>query len=213
MSDCSRTIHPDRCFLFDLGGVLIRLADRERAVAWSGGQLTAPQIDRLWRGSPLVAGFEVGACTEREFAAEMIRQYRLSCTAQELLDEFREYVIEPWPGARQMLQKLRNCGIVACLSNTNPLHWRKMEQEMAILDCFDRCFASHLIKHRKPSPEAYRFVVDRLAVEPKNILFFDDNQENVEAARQLGIRACRVDGVPGLKTALRQHCPEIATRP
>jgi len=49
-------------------------------------------------------------------------------------------------------------------------------------------FVSGKIGYRKPQPEMYRYAMKKLGVEPGNAYFIDDNIENVEAAKKLGIK-------------------------
>ena len=46
----------------------------------------------------------------------------------------------------------------------------------------------------KPSSDIYLQVIDVLDCEADNIIFFDDNQRNVNGAKQLGINAYQVTG-------------------
>ncbi len=42
---------------------------------------------------------------------------------------------------------------------------------------------------RKPDPAIFQKLIQALEVEPQSIYFLDDSARNVEAARELGIRA------------------------
>jgi len=194
------------CFLFDLGGVLVRLEDPERALAWSGGELDLSQIAALWQGkSDLIVRFETGACEPEEFGAAIINEFNLTCTTEELLREFQQYVIDPYPGARQIVREMRSHGLTACFSNTNCLHWQQMKERMKLFDAFDYLFPSHLIKMRKPEPQAYRLVIEKIGLNPEKIYFFDDTRINIEIAREFGINAYQVEGV----AQLREICSRI----
>ena len=55
---------------------------------------------------------------------------------------------------------------------------------------FDRVFASADLGHRKPDIEFFKKVMDDLPNFKKDeILFWDDTLENIEAAREFGIKA------------------------
>jgi putative hydrolase of the HAD superfamily len=69
---------------------------------------------------------------------------------------------------------------------------------------FDRRFASQILGHAKPSPEIYRRVIELLAVQPNQVLFFDDKPENVEAASKLGWNARVYSSHSGLLNDLRE---------
>ncbi|MCX7960554.1 MAG: HAD-IA family hydrolase, partial [Burkholderiales bacterium] len=68
---------------------------------------------------------------------------------------------------------------------------------------FDVCFASFRTGLMKPDARAFRHALEALGAEPARVWFFDDLAENVAAARALGIRAHRVQGLEALIAKLR----------
>jgi FMN phosphatase YigB (HAD superfamily) len=59
--------------------------------------------------------------------------------------------------------------------------------------------SSHVVKASKPNRAIYQVLLDRIqaitpGTHPSQVLFVDDKQENVEAARALGLRAFCFDG-------------------
>lgn len=46
----------------------------------------------------------------------------------------------------------------------------------------------------KPSPEIFEFVINKYNLDPKLTIFIDDQKENIEAAKQLGLDAIHFDG-------------------
>ncbi|NKZ05882.1 HAD-IA family hydrolase [Actinomadura latina] len=59
----------------------------------------------------------------------------------------------------------------------------------ALLDRFDALVYSCRIGVAKPDPRAYEICAERLGVEPADVLFFDDTERNIVAAREAGMRA------------------------
>ncbi|QFG25546.1 HAD family phosphatase [Actinomadura sp. WMMB 499] len=54
---------------------------------------------------------------------------------------------------------------------------------------FDALTYSCRIGVAKPDPRAYRICAERLGVDPADVVFFDDTERNVLAAREVGMRA------------------------
>lgn len=77
--------------------------------------------------------------------------------------------------------------------------------EMNLGPAFHYHFASHLMGKVKPDIEAFDYVVAELGVLPSSILFFDDNQMNVEAAQKVGMNATQVIGFDQLQLALYEY--------
>jgi putative hydrolase of the HAD superfamily len=57
------------------------------------------------------------------------------------------------------------------------------------IDDFPHHTWSHSLKLAKPEPAIYRHAVDGLQTPPDTILFIDDKEENIAAAKALGIQA------------------------
>ena len=72
-----------------------------------------------------------------------------------------------------------------CLSNDVARWSRKLRERFALTDLFAGFIISSEIGHRKPSPQAYRCLLDRIGAVPQ--LFVDDQPRNVKAAQNLGI--------------------------
>lgn len=181
-----------RCVLFDLGNVLVRFRGVDRVAELLGaGAATEAHWER-WLRSPVVRDFELGRLAPEEFAARFVAELELGLGPGELLAELERWISGPLPGSLELLDELRPRFVVACLSNTNPLHVPRLRRQFG--DRFDRLFASCETGLLKPDPAAYRHVVAELGLEPSAILFFDDARLNVEAASELGLAAVRVQG-------------------
>jgi glucose-1-phosphatase len=74
------------------------------------------------------------------------------------------------------------------LSNTNDIHWAFICSRYShVLDGFDRLLVSHELGLEKPDPAIYRWVCDDTGLPPSAHLFIDDIEENVTAARGVGM--------------------------
>lgn len=183
-----------RCILFDLGGVLVPFRGVERVAELLGDPEVSEQHWQRWLASRSVRAFEIGELTPEEFAEAFLGEYDLGLSPAELLRELHGFVGRPFAGAMELLDELRPHYLVACLSNTNRLHWPPLAAEMRFDRRLHRAFPSHETGLVKPDPEAFEHVCDELDLAPGEILFFDDAQLNIEAARTLGFEACRVEG-------------------
>jgi len=64
---------------------------------------------------------------------------------------------------------------------------------------------SHEIGLIKPDREIYEHVVNELGCPAASVCFLDDNQINVDAAREFGIDAHRVDGSEAARALLAER--------
>ena len=89
-----------------------------------------------------------------------------------------------------IVRRLRKAGVLCCLaSNQMTYRARYMSEKLGYADIFDREFYSCDIGHKKPDPAYFTAILEELALPPDEVLFIDDVEANVAAARQLGIKA------------------------
>lgn len=181
--------------LFDVGGVLVELGPHPLPAEYQ------IPIDACIE-SKVADKFERGKIDREAFARGIISEFGIDADAGALLEHFRLWPTAPFPGVLDLLACLRNCFSIAILSNTNELHWRRFEEEFGLLACCDRAFGSHLIGLMKPEAEIFSHVCEALDAAPEKILFFDDNEANVAAARAGGMQAELVRGFEGIIDAL-----------
>jgi 2-haloacid dehalogenase len=85
------------------------------------------------------------------------------------------------------LRALKNKGIpVFALSNFGIDSFAYAETKYPELGMFDQRFISGHMAVIKPSDQIYRMVEDGCGLRPENLLFTDDRQENIDAARRRG---------------------------
>jgi len=203
-----------RLVCFDLGGVVIRICH-----TWEEGCAAA--------GLELRDGIE--AIRERTGAArrDLMRQHqtgrldgptyasRLSgvldglYSPQELMAVHHAWLGDEYPDLGPIVERLHQGGVqTACLSNTNHEHWSRLAEFPTVLQ-LGRRFVSHELGLRKPDPEIYRTVEQRTGVRGERILFLDDGEENIAAARAVGWNAQTIDPhpptAPQITAALREH--------
>ena len=188
--------------LFDVGGVLVELGPPPLRDEWLTPGTTREAVWRDWISRPASRDFESGRTDADAFAAAMIGALGLRCDAATFLDAFAAWPIAPFPGTPEWLRGLRERRTVAVLSNTNELHLARMRDEMRLVACVDRVFASHEIGLVKPDAEIYRHAIDALGVPAGEIAFFDDDPGNVDAARALGMQVHHVVGPEAVRAAV-----------
>jgi FMN phosphatase YigB (HAD superfamily) len=87
---------------------------------------------------------------------------------------------------------------------SNYPHWyRLVDERLGLSRYIELSFISCHTGLRKPAPEAYQLACKTLGRRPEECLFFDDREQNCEAARAVGMRAFRFQGqVPELRKQL-----------
>jgi len=195
-----------RLVCFDVGGVMIRICR-----SWAEGCRKAGvqlrdegryQASRAARHE-IVARHQVGLLDGAAFAAALSRAMDGLYTPSEVLAVHHAWLLDPYAGVDAIIDDLHAGGIeTAALSNTNHEHWRRMDEYPAV-GLLRQRFTSHELGLAKPDPAIFRAVEGRTGRRPGEVLFFDDLDENVAAARGAGWHAALID-------PLRDTAPQIA---
>jgi glucose-1-phosphatase len=202
---CRMDVSHNRSFdviVFDLGGVLIELAGVTRMLELLKHRVTVEELWTRWLTSTSVHQFETGQTDADQFAQALLAEFDLPISAIQFLDEFTAWPKGLYPGAVDLLRALAPRYTLACLTNTNALHWPRICDEMGLLSHFAVHFVSHHIGLVKPDRAIFQHVIDHLACPPDRILFLDDNALNVESARSVGISGYCVAGLIGVTEQL-----------
>lgn len=98
------------------------------------------------------------------------------------------------------LSRLRKKGYKIYIATNNEKYrcefvWNKV----GLKKYFDGIFSSAEIGFKKPNKEFYLKVIALLKCAPKDIIFFDDDEENVESAKEVGLDARFYSGVYDFK--------------
>ncbi len=191
-----------RVVLFDIGGVLVPSSGVPTMLAWMRNTVSAEELWRMWLSSECVRAFETGRMSPEEFADQVIDDFRLPVERDAFLEEMTGWSMALFPGAIELIEKIPSQYTRATLSNTNVIHWKYLLRNPGLARAFPHHFPSHLIGKIKPDAEAFQHVTQTLGCEPKEVLFLDDNEINVEGARSVGMAGVRVRGIGEAERAL-----------
>ncbi len=184
--------------LFDLGGVLADLGD---PVAAMGLDMTLPEFWATWTSAPLVRALETGQMNEEEFLQQIPAV--LGCSGEEVFGpRFHAWQLKLFPGVGDLVQDAAQRYRVALLSNTNEIHWRQVTTASRVFESFEHVFLSCETGHYKPEHAAFRDVTELFDCAPGDVLFVDDSEPNIAAARDFGINAHKVAGAAELRKLL-----------
>jgi len=183
--------------VFDLGGVLVRIARgwpdvfERTGIAHDRGI-----IDNFEKIVAINNEFEHGRIDETQLFTR-IADFGDHCEAMHIEAMVDAWLIEPYAGIAGLIDRVNGAGVAtACLSNTNARHWRIMmetDARYSPLRNLRHRIASHLIEVMKPNDGAYAAVESQSGFGANQIIFFDDNADNIAAANKRGWRAHRID--------------------
>jgi putative hydrolase of the HAD superfamily len=187
--------------IFDLGGVLIELGGTPLPE-----DVFPPDIRvtvHEWFKLPIAHEFERGHISSEKLATEFIQHFRLKISPDEFISSFAQWPKRVYPGTIDLLETLKENFTLSILSNCNEIHWPRMKNDFDILRYFDHAFSSHIVGLTKPDIRIFEYVIKQLNADPDQILFLDDNAENIQSAQKTGIHAVQVKEIKGVITSLR----------
>ena len=192
-----------KVMLFDICGVLFDVSGGVQCMLeWLSWRTNEEKLLRRWISSFPVRQFELGRIEIREFAEAVVREFNFPVSESQFINEYTSWHKGPYDGAIELIQGISKAYITASFSNINELQWSKI-CESGLLDHMRYNFASYKIGLLKPEKEAFAYVIDELQCDPSKILFFDDNQVNVEIANEMMMHGYRTRGIVELKEKLK----------
>ena len=186
--------------LFDIGGVLIHFAGFEELPARLSHPIDAASVRERWIRSRAVQTFERGDIGPDRFAKLFMAEWGLDLAPEQLLGDFVSWVRGPYPGATEILDRLRPRFRVACLSNSNELHTHLHRNFLR--EHVDEFYFSNERGLAKPEPAIFAAAIRELRVPAARIAYFDDTAANVDAAEAAGMSAHLTDGPAALEACL-----------
>ena len=100
---------------------------------------------------------------------------------------FEDLILHEIEGVAPLLRQLAAEYPLYALSNNNELLWRGIQRVCTTLDVFERVFLSQEIGLLKPDPAAFRYVLEQIGCQPREVVLIDDNPHCVDAAAALGL--------------------------
>lgn len=185
---------------FDLGGVVAGTAVPqllEKAPRVLGVELQQ-FIDAMELYRPQ---YERGEITTEQFWQGVTAKLGIAYNADRDLKVWVDGFVESSPVRPEMLglaDRLQaNAYKVGMFSNTNEQHV-EINSKRGIFEHFPICLMSNEVGTRKPEPRSYQLLAEKLGVEPTEMVFIDDLEENVAGAKTLGIHAIKFSGYDAL---------------
>ena len=193
--------------IFDYGGVLC-FHPRDQLVDELAGLCGTSRDEFLRAYWGRRAAYDRGDLSPEEYWDGIARSLGRSYADSEVR-EFRRRDVGFWVNIDQRMltwaRRIRDAGYrTAVLSNLPRDLGEHMRSERTLLAAFDHHTFSYEVRAAKPSPEIYRDVIKKLGVEPGEALFLDDRQENIDAARQMGIVSVLFESPAQLSGELRR---------
>lgn len=140
--------------------------------------------------------------------ADMISDFGLSHPREHYSPIYRELVLaryrersEALPGALSVVTALRMSGQRLAVASSSIRPWvEACLQKIGLGSAFEALITGSEVENGKPDPEIYLLAAERLGVDPKQCLAFEDAPAGIESAKRAGMTvwAVRTEYTAGL---------------
>ncbi len=194
-----------RAAVFDLGAVLIdwnprhlyrKLFDDEPAMERFLSEIyTLEWNAQMDAGRPFAEAIEE-LILHHPSEADLIRAVR---------ERWAEMLHGPFDEVVAIVRELRSAGVpVYALSNWSAETFPLARECCPFLEELDGILISGEVGLIKPDPQIFRVFLERFELKPADIVFVDDSQANVDAARALGIESVRFESAEQTRRELKR---------
>ncbi|MHA8049976.1 HAD family hydrolase [Aquirufa sp. ROCK-SH2] len=189
-----------KSLLFDLGNVLlpIDLDKTYQAFADLSTEFNADQIKILTQEKSLWQKYEAGLQSNNEFRDYLRGELFLECTDSVFDAAFSALLLDFPQNTYTWLQSVSENYPIHLLSNTSEIHANIFTKiplgpnGESLFHLFSEIFYSFELGLTKPDENIYQLVLNKLELSAQDLIFFDDNAYNIQAAQKLGIHAFQI---------------------
>jgi HAD superfamily hydrolase (TIGR01549 family) len=156
--------------------------------------------------------FELGKISNQEFLSNIKSFLRVENRDIASIEEAWDAMIIGVPSESILLLKmLKNKFPLFALSNTNSCHVNAINRHLKnkhhihdVKELFDNVYYSHELGLGKPDKEIFEYVLNDTKLFSKNILFIDDNLENIQTSKELGFQTIHLSEQKNLAEELKR---------
>lgn len=196
-----------KVIIFDADGVLINQERFSEALARDYGISTEKTL-------PFFTGPFNDCLIGKTDLKEVISPYLVEWGWNKGVDKLLDYWFQREHNINKELieyiQKLRNEGVICFLATDNEKRrFSYLLDKIGFSKSFDKTFASSHLGHKKTSQDFFSKIHKELGDIKKNeILFIDDDIENIKSAKNFGIKAELYTTFENFKEKMKQYIAE-----
>ncbi len=190
------------CAIFDLDGVIVDTA-KYHYLAWKRMAETL-DIEFSEKDNERLKGVSRMACMEiilelgnKEMSEE--KKFELATMKNEWYLEYVNKMNESeiLPGSIEIINELKSLNVKVALGSASK-NARTILEKVGILDLFDFISDGTLVSKAKPDPEVFTLVADKLNVDYKKCIVFEDSEAGIEAATRVNMLAIGIGLIENL---------------
>ncbi|MCL1632854.1 haloacid dehalogenase type II [Sporolactobacillus sp. CPB3-1] len=190
-----------KAFVFDAYGTLFDVYSvKEKCVALYGDK--GAELSVLWRDKQveysflrqLMGQYKPFSQITQAALKYAIHQLHLEYDASKMVDLMKSYEhLELYPEVVSALKELKGTGTVAIFSNGSRDMLDPLIESSGLSPYVEQVISVDEVKQYKPTPASYTQVLNRLAVNREEVLFFSCNGWDISGAKSFGFRTAWIN--------------------
>jgi putative hydrolase of the HAD superfamily len=194
--------------VFDLGNVIINI-DFELTYQALAALTTKDvfEVKKQLDDTNLWDKYEEGRISDDDFLQTLYDALGLTCSRKDLEKAWCAILLDIPQRRIDMINELRGKYRVFILSNTSDIHiqvingmMKKQFDRADLKSLVEKAYYSYEMKMRKPGEAIYLKMLEGAQMSASETLFLDDNEDNIEGAKKLGIQTILVDPINSCMT-------------
>jgi putative hydrolase of the HAD superfamily len=177
-----------RAIISDIGRVIVGV-DVSRAMQGlsSGIALTPKEIWTAIEKDPRFLDLQDGRISARDWHLHIVRRLGGNLTYDQFIQAWNAALLPETLQPDSLWASLSKKYRLSLLSNTDPIHVAHMESTFSFFKYFPVRIYSCVVGSSKPNPIIYQEALRATKVKATEAVYIDDLQENVAAAKALGM--------------------------
>lgn len=198
--------------VFDFGGVLFRWQPQRLLRELLPGRIASEADARHWMAQIFQSyggdwgDFDRGTVEVPVLVQRIARRTGLSETEVQRVVDAVPHELQPQPATVALLRQLHAAGHpLFFLSNMPAPYADHLQATHDFMTLFGDGVFSARVHHNKPERAIFELAAARFGRAPGELLFIDDHEPNIAAARELGWRGIHFTDIAQTTAALREH--------
>lgn len=208
----------NKVIIFDWGGIVESHENNDqdlkeakvRLIKRFNNSLSDKEILNRWTNKTS-KGIQIGATNNEEDIKDWVNLIQENMNISVPFEEFKRLYeqelssIKYYKNVVKYAHSLKSRCKIAILSNLMSFDKKRIDEQYD-LSKFDYVYLSFEIGIRKPDRKIYEYVLNDLKTLPENILFIDDDTNNILTAKEYGWNTCQAFGyeLDKIKSAVEQ---------
>ena len=156
----------------------------------------------IWRKEALLV--DDGSISSNQFLINVIKKINRQVNIEDVKNIYHKFYDKD-EEMHKFVKKIAKKYEVALLSNFGDAYFEFDKKWQNKKTFGDKIFVSAYLGMKKPDKKIFKHVLNNLNVKPKEAIFIDDREENIEAAKKVGMVGVVFENVNNLKQELKKY--------